>query len=144
MIASDVASSAGGIWFSVRICEGICGDACATSTSSCTLRSKIIEEAGECVRGEADRKPLGEDATPYGLFLEGEPGERRLSMLARGETGLKPPEVLVCGDLAFFLSSSFRPNLKKSRFLALSSIPTPGSVTDKPGSCGADPALRGA
>lgn len=146
MIASDVASRAGGIWFSVRMCEGICGDACGTATSSCTFRSKIIEEAGECVRGEADRIPRGDDATPYGLFLEGDPGERRLSMLAKGETGLRPPGESICavGDLVFFLSSSFLPNLKKSRFLALSSVPAPESVADRLALCDVDSETRGA
>lgn len=90
-MASDVASKAGGIWFSVMMCDGIEGDACGTDTSSCTLRSKIIDDAGECVRGEAERIFLGDVATPYGLFLAGEAGDLLLSKPTKGETGRNPP-----------------------------------------------------
>ena len=64
MMASDVASNAGGIWFSVMIWEGICGDACGIATSSWTSLSKIMDEAGEWVLDEADGIPRGELTTP--------------------------------------------------------------------------------
>lgn len=60
--AADEAPRIGGIWFSVMICEGIDGEACAGEKSSWTFRSKICDEAGECRRGEAERNPrLGDD-----------------------------------------------------------------------------------
>lgn len=67
-------------------------------------------------------------------------------MPAKGETGLKPPGESSCaaGDLVVFLSSSFLPNLKKSRFLALSSGPGLRSLVDATEGCGVDSGISGA
>lgn len=91
VIASDVASRAGGMWSSVTICEGIWDDAWA-GASSWTFRSNIIEDAGECVRGEADLKACrpGEAGEPYGCARGDEaPG------VTSGELGANPPFVVV-------------------------------------------------
>lgn len=81
-----------------------------------------MDEAGECVLGEADRKPRGEDVAPYGWFADGEPGDREASSPARGDAGRSPPGEVVLGvPFAFFLSSSFLPKRKKSLLLDLSS-----------------------
>lgn len=78
-MALEASSSTGGIWFSVAMCEGMAGEACAGTTSSCTLRSKIRDEAGDVTRGEAAWSRPGEfgkyfgEAARGGGILDGEP-----------------------------------------------------------------------
>lgn len=46
VIAAEEASSAGGIWFSVNIWEGIEGEVCKGCMSSWTSRSNIRDDVG--------------------------------------------------------------------------------------------------
>lgn len=74
-MASDDASRAAGMWSSVLMCAGIAGD----GSGSCTLRSNICDEAGECRPGEDERlmRRLGEALMPAGYMRGLLRGERR-------------------------------------------------------------------
>ena len=117
-MASDDASRAAGMWSSVLMCAGIAGD----GSGSCTLRSNICDEAGECRPGEAERliRRLGEAPMPAG-YMRGLPrGERRSDggEVVRGGDGssVGAPPVgdmglsACCGSPSFFFPrpSSFR------------------------------------
>jgi hypothetical protein len=52
VIASEEASSTGGIWFSVWMCDGIAGEFGTGTELSCTSRSNICDPAGDAMRGE--------------------------------------------------------------------------------------------
>jgi hypothetical protein len=55
-MAAEEASSAGGIWFSVIIWEGIEGEVCMGCMSSWTSRSNIRDEEGRTIcNGGCDR-----------------------------------------------------------------------------------------
>lgn len=78
MIASADASSAGGIMSSVLTWLGIAGD----GSGSCTLRSKICEDAGECRPGDEVRwtlRRLGEAPMPMGAMRGLPRGDARRS-----------------------------------------------------------------
>ena len=73
VIASAEASSAAGMWSSVKTWLGICAGESSfcnvdIGTGSCTLRSKISLEAGLCRRGELDRSLEGEGAGMEELY----------------------------------------------------------------------------
>lgn len=57
MMASEVASNAGGMWFSTWMWEGMAGELGMAAALSCTSRSKICDVAGEATRGEAEYTP---------------------------------------------------------------------------------------
>jgi hypothetical protein len=145
VIACADASSAGGMWSSVMTCVGMCASLCsswrvAICTGSWTLRSKISLEAGECSRGELERRRPGEAATAaadgYGCRAEDigtgcDGAGCGLSSLAAfpGEGGRIAPGcaasvegVLLAGAAISFLSSFFFPRPKNLRFPVLGSL----------------------
>ena len=110
-MATDEASRTEGIWFSVVMCAGMAGEAEAYKPSSCTLRSKICEDAGDPIRGEEGMTRLGDvgaiDGFQEAELMEGSIGGcigAVVVILATGETF---SAVVVVAMTPPFLGSSF-------------------------------------
>lgn len=69
VMASEDASSTGGMWFSVWMWDGMAGDAGTCTVVSWTSRSNICEPAGDAIRGEDEyRLRCGDEGDRYGWF----------------------------------------------------------------------------
>jgi hypothetical protein len=116
-MAKDVASSAGGMWSSVLMCAGTS----AEGSGSCTLRSKMSDDAGLCRPGELERMRRLGDA-PIGSMRGLPRGDTRCSGGDIGGEGSNVGVVVVdavsvgClpATLSFFLPrpNSFFPLLR--------------------------------
>jgi hypothetical protein len=132
VMASDVASSAGGIWSSVLMCAGTSAD----GSGSCTLRSKMSDDAGLCRPGEGMRR-LGD--VPIGSMRGLPRGDARRSGGDMGGEGssagaIAPASSFVClpPSLPLFLFSprSFFPFPRRLFSLVVLPLGTAGTDVD--------------
>ena len=122
VMATDEASRTEGMWFSVVMCAGMAGEAEAYRPSSCTLRSKICEDAGDPIRGEEGIMRLGDvgaiDGFRVAELMEGSIGGcigAVVVILATGETFFAAVAVVVTMTPPFLGSSFFFPNPQNFR-----------------------------
>lgn len=106
------------MWSSVLMCAGIAVE----SSGSCTLRSKMAEDAGECRPGDAERcilRRFGDAPMPTGR-IRGEPrGEARWSVKGGegSKDGAEVGDIVAPACSAFPLScESFLPTPRILRF----------------------------
>lgn len=152
VMACAEASRAGGMWSSVMTWVGMCSSVCSLCnveicTGSCTLRSKISLEAGECSLGELERIFEGDAATAaieegYGCRGIADGTVCGCDGCILGTAAVLPgegdragdccPEVLNVEPVVLFFSIFFLPKPKKRRLPVLGSLSSAEPSTSSP------------